>query len=57
MVERAFPPLRPVRPNRPLNFMLGLVAGAVLGGLVAFAVGLWAWARPLKTAIPAPSPA
>ena len=48
LVERAVPPLRPVRPNRPLNFVLGLVAGAVLGGLAAFAVGLRTWRKSRK---------
>jgi serine/threonine protein kinase len=56
LVEHAVPPLRPVRPNRPLIFVLGLIAGAVLGGLAAFAVGLRTWRKSCKMVNPPTEP-
>jgi uncharacterized protein involved in exopolysaccharide biosynthesis len=38
IVDRATPSLSPVRPNKPLNVSLGVVAGLLLGGLAAAAV-------------------
>ena len=31
LIDRAEPPLRPIRPNVPLNLVLGAVVGLVLG--------------------------
>ena len=31
IVDRAIPPFRPARPNKPLNIVLGMLAGAILG--------------------------
>jgi uncharacterized protein involved in exopolysaccharide biosynthesis len=31
IVDRAVPPMRPARPNKPLNIVLGMVIGALLG--------------------------
>ena len=39
VVDRAVPPLRPARPNKPLNIVLGMFAGAVLGLLAG--LGTW----------------
>lgn len=39
-LDPAVPPLRPSRPNKPLNIALGMLGGLVLGLFVGFAVGL-----------------
>ncbi|HLF25773.1 MAG TPA: diguanylate cyclase [Anaerolineae bacterium] len=36
LLDEAVPPNAPIRPNKPLNLLLGLVAGLVLGGGLAF---------------------
>jgi uncharacterized protein involved in exopolysaccharide biosynthesis len=47
IVDRAEPALRPVRPNVPLNLMIGTAAGVVLGVLAGGVVSLlsFRWAR------------
>lgn len=41
LLDKASPPIRPVRPNKPLNITLGVVIGLVLGsGCAGFAVWL-----------------
>ncbi len=45
LVEQATAPLRPSRPNRPLNIVLGILGGVVFGGLVAVFAGLISWSR------------
>ncbi len=43
VVERAVPGLRPVRPNKPLNIVLGIVVGSVLAagaGILAAVIAL-----------------
>ncbi len=42
IVDRAEPGKFPVKPNKPLNIVLGAVGGIVLGGLAAMIVGLFA---------------
>jgi serine/threonine protein kinase len=36
-IDRATPPLRPARPNKPLNIALGVISGAILGLLAGLA--------------------
>jgi uncharacterized protein involved in exopolysaccharide biosynthesis len=42
IIDRAEPGRYPVKPNKPLNIALGVVAGIVLGALAAMVVGLFA---------------
>jgi len=42
IIDRAEPGRYPVKPNKPLNIGLGVVAGIVLGALAAMIVGLFA---------------
>jgi uncharacterized protein involved in exopolysaccharide biosynthesis len=37
IIDRAVPPLRPARPNKPLNIALGMLAGAIFGPLAGLA--------------------
>jgi uncharacterized protein involved in exopolysaccharide biosynthesis len=37
IIDRAVPPLRPARPNKPLNIALGMLAGAILGPFAGLA--------------------
>ena len=43
IIDPATVPLRPVRPNRPLNIFIGVVTGAGLGIFTGIAVGLLAF--------------
>jgi hypothetical protein len=45
IIDPAIAPLRPAKPNRPLNIFIGVVAGAVLGIFTGLAVGLLAFWR------------
>jgi len=40
LIERAVIPLRPFKPNKPMNMARGVAAGVILGVLAAFLVGL-----------------
>jgi serine/threonine protein kinase len=43
IVDRATPPLRPARPNKPLNIAIGMLVGAILGlfaGLATWLIAL-----------------
>jgi len=42
IVDRAEPGRYPVKPNKPLNIVLGVVAGIILGTMAAMIVGLFA---------------
>jgi len=46
MIEKARPSLRPVRPNKPLNIICGMLLGTVLGLTVGGVVTLLAMLRP-----------
>src|SRR6185295_14562144 len=45
ILEKAVPPYRPARPNRPLNIALGAVAGVFLGGIAGLIFSLLAWIK------------
>jgi serine/threonine protein kinase/tetratricopeptide (TPR) repeat protein len=45
IIDPATVPLRPIRPNCPLNIFIGVVAGAVLGIFTGITVGLLAFWR------------
>jgi len=45
IVDRATPPFRPVRPNRPLNLFIGGIISVVLGLVAAVVTGLWLYLR------------
>lgn len=45
LVEQATPPARAIRPNRPLNIVLGGGVGVFLGVMAAALTGLFAWSR------------
>jgi capsular polysaccharide biosynthesis protein len=58
IVDRAVPPVRPARPNRPLNLFFGVVAASVAGLFAAVATALWLMARRgLKPTAAQPPPA
>jgi uncharacterized protein involved in exopolysaccharide biosynthesis len=46
IVDRATPPMRPLRPNKPLNIALGILGGAILGLFAALAT--WIISRLVK---------
>ena len=45
LIERAVPPVRPARPNRPLNLFIGVVLGIILGFGAFAAMLLWLSSR------------
>ena len=45
IIDRAHPPVRPIRPNRALNLFIGAVIAVVLGLAVAVATFLWLYYR------------
>ncbi|MCX6892073.1 MAG: hypothetical protein NTX51_11190 [Verrucomicrobia bacterium] len=46
IIDRATPPMRPLRPNKPLNIALGMLGGAILGLFAALAT--WIISRLVK---------
>ena len=46
IIDRATPPMRPLRPNKPLNIALGILGGAILGLFAALAT--WIISRLVK---------
>jgi uncharacterized protein involved in exopolysaccharide biosynthesis len=50
IVDRAVPPFRPARPNKPLNIALGMIAGAVLGLFAGLAT--WVISRLIRRTRP-----
>jgi serine/threonine protein kinase/capsular polysaccharide biosynthesis protein len=45
IVDKAVPPFRPLRPNRPLNIARSAVAGLFLGGITGLIAGLVPWGK------------
>ncbi len=56
LLEQAWPVNLPVHPNRPLNIVVAVAAGAAAGSIAAVLVGLIAWARQRRMATQLPSP-
>ena len=61
IIDRATPQSQPIRPNRPLNIIVGVLAGCALGIFSAVVVGLFSlWrlraARPVQPPEVAPKP-